>query len=110
MQYHYLGATGLKVSALCLGSMTFGDDTDGASLPTTPKEIAIEMLDAFADLGGNFIDTADMYTRGQAEEISTSSNPRSIRQSCSQFEFAGILILFTFSDSCFLYPTSWRVA
>ena len=50
-----LGRTGLKVSALCLGGNTFGWTTDQAASET--------VLDAFLEVGGNFIDTADVYSR-----------------------------------------------
>ncbi|WP_327679185.1 aldo/keto reductase [Streptomyces sp. NBC_00467] len=53
-----LGRTGLRVSELCLGTMSFGDDTSGHGA-----------LDAFTEAGGTFIDTADMYARGGSEEI-----------------------------------------
>jgi aryl-alcohol dehydrogenase-like predicted oxidoreductase len=68
MQYRRLGRTGLEVSALCLGTMQFGWTTDESS--------AYEVMDAFVEAGGNFIDTADIYSSwaegnpgGVAEEI-----------------------------------------
>lgn len=61
MDYRYLGRTGLKVSELCLGAMTFGREATEAE--------SFEMMDDFAAAGGNFIDTADVYTRGVSEEI-----------------------------------------
>jgi aryl-alcohol dehydrogenase-like predicted oxidoreductase len=61
MDYRYLGKTGLKVSELCLGAMTFGREAT--------EEISHKMLDQFVAAGGNFIDTADVYTRGVSEEI-----------------------------------------
>ncbi len=68
MEYKNLGKTGLKVSELCLGSMQFGW--------TAPRENAKRVFDAFYDAGGNFIDTADIYSRwapgnpgGVAEEL-----------------------------------------
>lgn len=68
MEYRTLGRTGLKVSELCMGTMQFGWTTD--------EQHAFEVLDAFVASGGNFIDTADVYTRwfegnpgGVAEEI-----------------------------------------
>lgn len=61
MDYRYLGRTGLKVSELCLGSMTFGREAD--------ESTSFAMMDAFAEAGGTFIDTADVYTRGKSEEI-----------------------------------------
>jgi aryl-alcohol dehydrogenase-like predicted oxidoreductase len=61
MNYRYLGETGLKVSELCLGAMTFGRET--------PEELSRQMLDRFVEAGGNFIDSADVYSRGTSEEI-----------------------------------------
>lgn len=61
MNYRYLGRTGFKVSELCLGTMTFGRETNEAD--------SFAMMDRFADAGGNFIDTADVYTEGVSEEI-----------------------------------------
>lgn len=68
MQYRNLGRTGLKVAELCMGSMQFGWTTDEAH--------AFEVLDAYVESGGNFLDTADVYSRwvegnpgGVAEEI-----------------------------------------
>ena len=61
MEYRYLGKTGMKVSELCLGTMTFGRET---AAPESTK-----MLDRFVEAGGNFIDTANVYTRGDSEEI-----------------------------------------
>ncbi len=61
MDYRYLGRTGLKVSELCLGAMTFGRETS--------EEDSRRMLDRFVEVGGNFIDTANVYTRGVSEEI-----------------------------------------
>ena len=61
MQIRQLGRTGLKVSELCLGAMTFGREADEA--------LSNRMLDRFVAAGGNFIDTADTYSRGASEEI-----------------------------------------
>ena len=61
MEYRQLGASGVKVSALCLGTMMFGGPTDRAS--------AERIIAAARDGGVNFIDTADRYTEGRAEEI-----------------------------------------
>jgi aryl-alcohol dehydrogenase-like predicted oxidoreductase len=61
MKYRYLGKTGLKVSELCLGSMTFGREAN--------EEISPQMLDRFAEVGGNFVDTANVYSLGVSEEI-----------------------------------------
>jgi aryl-alcohol dehydrogenase-like predicted oxidoreductase len=61
MEYRRLGASGLEVSALCLGTMMFGDRTDTG----TAGEIVAAALDA----GVNFIDTADAYAKGESERI-----------------------------------------
>lgn len=61
MEYVTLGRSGLVVSRLCLGTMTFGREADE---PTSKA-----MVDAFVDAGGNFVDTADVYTQGVSEEI-----------------------------------------
>lgn len=61
MEYRLLGASGLVVSRLCLGTMTFGAETD----PDTSHA----QLDAFFAAGGTFVDTADVYSRGRSEEI-----------------------------------------
>lgn len=64
---HYvtLGRSGLRVSPFCLGAMTFGDDLGwGASVDTSER-----ILDAFFDRGGNFVDTANAYTKGHSEKI-----------------------------------------
>jgi aryl-alcohol dehydrogenase-like predicted oxidoreductase len=65
MRYRLLGHSGLRVSELCLGTMTFGEDWGwGAS-----REASREMFDAFAAAGGNFIDTSSNYTNGMAERF-----------------------------------------
>jgi aryl-alcohol dehydrogenase-like predicted oxidoreductase len=64
MKYRYLGKSGLKVSRVCLGTMTFGQENWGCD-----KETSIKIIDKFIDYGGNFIDTADMYSNGLSEEI-----------------------------------------
>jgi aryl-alcohol dehydrogenase-like predicted oxidoreductase len=61
IEYRRLGASGLIVSPLCLGTMMFGDRTDSA----TSRKI----IDAAFDAGINFIDTADVYKKGASEEI-----------------------------------------
>jgi aryl-alcohol dehydrogenase-like predicted oxidoreductase len=65
MRYKLLGHSGLRVSEMCLGTMTFGETWGwGASLEESRK-----MLELFAEAGGNFIDTAVNYTGGSSEEI-----------------------------------------
>lgn len=63
--YTTLGRSGLRVSPLCLGTMTFGTEWGWGSEEKTSKQVFGRYLDA----GGNFIDTADGYTRGQSEEM-----------------------------------------
>ena len=63
MKYKLLGPSGLHVSELCLGTMTFGEDWGwGAS-----KDESREIFEAFAEAGGNFIDTSGNYTNGTSE-------------------------------------------
>ncbi len=61
MRYRSLGNSGTAVSELCLGTMTFGNETDEAG--------AHEQLDRYVEAGGNLVDTADVYTHGVSEEI-----------------------------------------
>lgn len=61
MEYRKLGRTGLMVSELCLGTMTFGRETDESG--------SVELLRLFLEAGGNFVDTADVYEAGLSEEI-----------------------------------------
>src|SRR5579862_6260927 len=64
---HYvtLGRSGLRVSPLCLGAMTFGDTLGWGSSVEESQQI----IDRFIERGGNFIDTANFYTRGHSEKI-----------------------------------------
>jgi len=65
MRYKLLGKSGLRVSEVCLGTMTFGEDWGwGAG-----KDECKKQLDIFTDLGGNFIDTSVNYTDGSSETI-----------------------------------------
>ena len=61
MEYRNLGRTGVKVSPLCLGAMNFGGATNEAD--------SIEIIHAALDGGINFIDTANVYNRGQSEVV-----------------------------------------
>lgn len=61
MEQRRFGRTGIRVSELCLGTMTFGNEADEA----TSKAI----VDRFLDAGGNFVDTANVYSAGVSEEI-----------------------------------------
>ena len=68
MQFRSLGRTGAQVSDLCLGAMTFGGKTDQAE--------ADRIVDRFLEAGGNFVDTANVYSRGKSEEITGKSLAR----------------------------------
>ena len=63
--YVTLGRSGLRVSPLCLGTMTFGEDWGWGSTPTD----AAAILGRYLARGGNFIDTANVYNRGESEKI-----------------------------------------
>lgn len=63
MKYRLLGNSGLRVSEFALGTMTFGDDWGWGAA----KDEAQEVYNAFRESGGNFIDTANIYTNGTSE-------------------------------------------
>ncbi|HEY7105381.1 MAG TPA: aldo/keto reductase [Acidimicrobiia bacterium] len=65
MDYVAMGRSGLKVSRACLGAMMFGTGDDAPCDETEARRI----IDAFLDAGNNFIDTANIYTGGQSEEV-----------------------------------------
>ena len=65
MDLTFLGSTGLRVSQLCLGAMTFGDDWGWGADEATSRQV----FDAFDDAGGTFVDTADVYTGGTSETL-----------------------------------------
>ncbi len=65
MRYKLLGKSGLRVSELCLGTMTFGDEWGWGS----NREKSRQIFDTFIESGGNFIDTADLYTNGTSEKF-----------------------------------------
>jgi len=64
MKIRRLGSTGLRVSELCLGAMTFGMPGWGCDDKT-----ALTLIDRYFDAGGNFLDTADVYSNGLSEQI-----------------------------------------
>ena len=75
MRYRLLGHSGCAVSELCLGTMTFGAETDEAG--------SHEQLDVFVDAGGTLVDTADVYSAGMSEEIIgrwLSARPREVTE------------------------------
>ena len=61
MDYRRLGETGLMVSEWCLGCMTFVREAD--------EEADNRLVSRFLEAGGNFVDTADVYTKGHSQEI-----------------------------------------
>ncbi|MFT3925972.1 MAG: aldo/keto reductase [Myxococcales bacterium] len=63
--YSVLGRSGLRVSPLCLGTMTFGTEWGWGS----PKETVFSLMDRYFEAGGNFVDTADAYTGGSSESM-----------------------------------------
>lgn len=65
MDYVLIGRTGLRVSRVCLGTMTFGKESDEA--------VSRAIMDYAWDLGVNFFDTANVYNKGLTEEICMSS-------------------------------------
>src|SRR5438132_7141271 len=65
MNYRLLGKSGLRVSEFCLGTMTFGEDWGWGS----SKDDAKKIYDAFREAGGNFVDTANVYTSGTSESF-----------------------------------------
>src|SRR5437868_9983911 len=64
MKYRYLGRSGLLVSRICLGTMTFGNKEWGCDLDASSA-----IVRAFVEGGGNFIDTADAYSNGESEQF-----------------------------------------
>lgn len=75
MYYRKLGNSGTSVAALCLGTMTFGAEAN--------EETSHAIIDAYVSAGGNFIDTADVYSAGVSEEIIgrwLKANPEKARQ------------------------------
>ena len=69
MNYRSLGKTGLRVSELCFGTMTFGGDGIFKAIGTTGQAEADRLVGVCLDAGINFFDTADVYSSGQAEQI-----------------------------------------
>jgi aryl-alcohol dehydrogenase-like predicted oxidoreductase len=65
MRYTLLGRTGLRISEVCFGAMTFGEDWGWGA----PPQECERMLAEFAAAGGNFVDTANAYTNGSSERI-----------------------------------------
>jgi len=69
MEYRRLGATGLKVSRICLGCMSYGDPKQGPHEWTLPEDQGRPLIKAALEAGINFFDTANGYSAGTSEEI-----------------------------------------
>ena len=69
MEFHQLGRSGLQVSALSLGTMTFGGSGAFQHVGTTDRDGARRIVDLSLDAGVNLVDTADGYSDGQSEEL-----------------------------------------
>ena len=71
MRYNQLGRTGLFVSELCLGTMTFGGEGKGiwGNIGTLEQEAVDSLMKRALDAGINFVDTADVYSEGHSEEL-----------------------------------------
>src|SRR6266852_7868804 len=67
MKYKVLGRTGVKVSELCLGTMTFGDNF--LNIAVVDQAGANQMVARSLDAGINFFDTADVYSYGESETV-----------------------------------------
>jgi aryl-alcohol dehydrogenase-like predicted oxidoreductase len=65
MRFKVFGRTGLRVSELCLGTMTFGTAWGWGA----EKDECAQILEAFGEAGGNFVDTANLYTAGESERV-----------------------------------------
>ena len=69
MNYRFLGRTGLRVSELCFGTMTFGGEGIYKTIGETAQTDADRLVGLCLDAGVNFFDSADTYSWGRAEEI-----------------------------------------
>ena len=69
MEYRQLGTSGLRVSTIALGTMTFGGRGGFARVGSTEVDEAKRIVDQALDAGVNLIDTADIYSTGRSEEI-----------------------------------------
>ena len=69
MRYNKLGQTGMMVSELCLGAMTFGTKPGGFFQHDCDQAASTALVKQALDAGVNFIDTANVYSEGQSEEF-----------------------------------------
>ena len=82
MQYVNLGATGLKVSRICLGCMSYGDRSRGTHDWVLDEEASRPFFKQALEAGINFFDTADMYSGGESEVLTG----RFVREFCRREE------------------------
>jgi aryl-alcohol dehydrogenase-like predicted oxidoreductase len=73
MKYNLLGNTGLNVSELCLGTMTFGGRGMWTAIGTMPQDEVNQLVKTSVDAGINFIDTANIYSEGLSEKMTGQS-------------------------------------
>ncbi len=69
MEYTKLGNSGLEVSKICLGCMSFGEPERGYPSWSLPEEQSMEVIKKALEVGVNFFDTANIYSAGSSEEI-----------------------------------------
>ena len=69
MEYRQLGRSGLKVSTMTMGTMTFGGEGGFANVGNTDIDEARRLIDVCLERGVNLIDTADVYSQGTSEQI-----------------------------------------
>src|SRR5262245_42560982 len=69
MRYRKLGRSGLTVSEICLGTMTFGGDGFWKVIGALEQETVTKLVKSAFDKGVNFIDTADIYSNGASEQV-----------------------------------------
>ncbi|MCB0284842.1 MAG: aldo/keto reductase [Calditrichae bacterium] len=69
MKYNQLGRTGLMVSELCFGTMTFGGKGWWTAIGQQPQSVANDLVNRAIDAGINFFDTANVYSFGEAEKL-----------------------------------------
>ena len=69
MKYNFLGTTGIKVSELCLGTMTFGGKGYWTAIGQLPQQAVDEIMKQSINAGINFIDTANVYSKGWQKNL-----------------------------------------
>ena len=103
MQYLPLGNTGLYVSRICLGTMTFGDDDNAFAdtIGATGQELATRMVDTAIEAGVNFFDTANMYALGKSEEMLGKARPLSGERRMARYPSASMLVVLLICTGLF---------